>query len=296
MEELAPAALEASGAAVADALRDALDSAANAAEGLTDSSTSPGGNERGPVRGLPDCADHSNHPSSAPPTRPRGTVLRRLGNLIATRLRAEGWPDTAAPEAASCARPHRGRTATRPRSGQRSHLVHAERPCSPYSQATRAEHQPRTMRSGYSSIRPRHALARRRDDSVADVISMIGGVAENDANGRGAPLAECAARACSASHLFRPPGKHRTMLLRLSRSNGWLPFDGLSMCRCWVDDVGDALGEVVGGGSAESDGDDDGAVGVSEPDEPRPARMAVPVSWPSRGRPRRSAGSQRAGW
>ena len=81
MEELAEAALEASGQAVADALREALDGAPNAALGVTRFlDIAAGTGCRGTLPGLPDRADRTRITHHQPtPTRGRGAVLRPMG-------------------------------------------------------------------------------------------------------------------------------------------------------------------------------------------------------------------------
>jgi hypothetical protein len=65
----------------------------------------------------------------------------------------------------------------------------------------------------------------------------------------------------------------RTPVLRWSSGEGRHLFVGSVV----VDDLGDVVGEVFGGGSAEADGDDDGAVGPAQPDHPGV------VGWPTAG-------------
>ena len=117
MEELAEAALEASGAVVADALREALNAAPNAGEGVVRFLDIAWGAATGTVRRLPDRADRTRITHHQPPsTRRRGAVLRRTGSpdrraasrrRMARRLRLGGG--------IGGARPHRGRTAARSR-------------------------------------------------------------------------------------------------------------------------------------------------------------------------------------
>jgi TetR/AcrR family transcriptional repressor of lmrAB and yxaGH operons len=103
MEELAEAALEASGQAVADALRQALDGAPNAALGITrflDIAAGPVAG--GPCPGCPVAPTALESPIISP--RLRAAAARcfdQWETLIASRLRADGWPEESAVEAAS---------------------------------------------------------------------------------------------------------------------------------------------------------------------------------------------------
>ena len=128
MEALAEAALEASGAAVADALRNALDEAPNAGEGvLRFLDIAWGAGEQ--CAGCPIAPTALESPIISP--RLRAVAARCFDEqeaLISTRLRAEGWPDRSASEAASAALAIIEGTLLRGRvSGQRSHLAHAKR-------------------------------------------------------------------------------------------------------------------------------------------------------------------------
>jgi TetR/AcrR family transcriptional repressor of lmrAB and yxaGH operons len=103
MEELAEAALEASGRAVADALREALDGAPNAALGVIrflDFAAGPAGEEACP--GCPVAPTALQSPMISP--RLRETAARCFAEwegLIAARLRAAGWPEVSVAETAS---------------------------------------------------------------------------------------------------------------------------------------------------------------------------------------------------
>ena len=129
MEELAEAALEASGAVVADALREALNAAPNAGEGVVRFLDIAWGAATEQCAGCPIAPTALESPIISPRLR---AVAARCFNeqeaLIAARLRADGWPDRSASEAASAAHALiegallRGRV-----SGQRSHLAHAQR-------------------------------------------------------------------------------------------------------------------------------------------------------------------------
>jgi TetR/AcrR family transcriptional repressor of lmrAB and yxaGH operons len=105
MEELAEAALEASGQAVADALREALDEATNAALGLGRfldiAQESVAGDA---FAGCPVSPTALESPIISP--RLRSTAARcfdQWQSLIAARLRADGWPEDSGEEAASAA-------------------------------------------------------------------------------------------------------------------------------------------------------------------------------------------------
>jgi TetR/AcrR family transcriptional repressor of lmrAB and yxaGH operons len=130
MEELAEAALEASGAVVADALREALDAAPNAGEGVARFLDIAGGAATGDhCAGCPIAPTALESPIISP--RLRAVAARCFDDweaLIAARLRADGWPDGSAPEAASAALALiEGALLLARVSGQLSHLVHAKR-------------------------------------------------------------------------------------------------------------------------------------------------------------------------
>jgi TetR/AcrR family transcriptional regulator, lmrAB and yxaGH operons repressor len=103
MEELAEAALEASGQAVADALRQALDGAAGAALGVIRFLDIAAGPVVGGVcPGCPVAPTALESPIINP--RLRAAAARcfdQWEGLIAARLRADGWPEDLALEAAS---------------------------------------------------------------------------------------------------------------------------------------------------------------------------------------------------
>jgi TetR/AcrR family transcriptional regulator, lmrAB and yxaGH operons repressor len=129
MEALAEAALEASGAAVADALRQSLDAAPNAGEGVVRFLDIAWGAARKKCAGCPIAPTALESPIISP--RLRAVAARCFDEqeaAIASRLRADGWPDPSASEASSAALALiegallRGRV-----SGQRSHLAHAKR-------------------------------------------------------------------------------------------------------------------------------------------------------------------------
>ena len=130
MEELAEAALETSGAVVADALRGALDGAPNAGEGVVRFLDMAWGAATGEqCAGCPIAPTALESPIISPRLR---AVAARLFNkwegLIAERLHADGWPDRSAKEAASAALALiEGSLLLARVSGQRSHLVYAQR-------------------------------------------------------------------------------------------------------------------------------------------------------------------------
>jgi TetR/AcrR family transcriptional repressor of lmrAB and yxaGH operons len=105
MEELAETALEASGQAVADALRAALDDAPNAALGVTrflDVAAGPVGGEACP--GCPVAPTALESPIISPRLRAAAArCFEQWEGLIAARLRADGWPQDSVPETASAA-------------------------------------------------------------------------------------------------------------------------------------------------------------------------------------------------
>src|ERR1700722_6632421 len=130
MEELAEAALEASGRAVADALREALEGAPNTALGIVrflDIAEGPVKGERCP--GCPISPTALESPIISP--RLRATAARcfdRWEGLIAARLRADGWPEGSVAETASAALALiEGALILARVSGQVSHLANAQR-------------------------------------------------------------------------------------------------------------------------------------------------------------------------
>jgi TetR/AcrR family transcriptional repressor of lmrAB and yxaGH operons len=130
MEELAEAALEASGQAVADALCEALDGAPNAALGIArflDMAAGPVAGE--PCPGCPVAPTALESPIVSP--RLRATAARcfeQWEDLIATRLRVDGWHEDSVGEAASAALALiEGALLLARVSGQVSHLASAKR-------------------------------------------------------------------------------------------------------------------------------------------------------------------------
>ncbi len=130
MEALAEAALEASGQAVADALRGALDGSANAALGVIRFIEIA----EGPVAGAP-CAGCPIAPTAleSPIISPRLRVAAarcfdQWEGLIAARLRTDGWPEDSVVETASAALALiEGALLLARVSGQASHLANAKR-------------------------------------------------------------------------------------------------------------------------------------------------------------------------
>jgi TetR/AcrR family transcriptional repressor of lmrAB and yxaGH operons len=130
MQELAEAALEASGQAVADALRDALDGAPNAALGIVrflEIAEGPGGEEACP--GCPIAPTALESPIISP--RLRAAAARcfdQWEGLIAARLRADRWPEDSVADTASAALALiEGALLLARVSGRVSHLAHAKR-------------------------------------------------------------------------------------------------------------------------------------------------------------------------
>jgi TetR/AcrR family transcriptional repressor of lmrAB and yxaGH operons len=129
MEELAEASLEASGQAVADALRAALDGAPNTALGVIrflDVAEGPVGEEA--CLGCPIAPTALESPMISP--RLRAAAARcfdQWEGLIAARLQADGWPEDLAAEMASAALALiEGALLLARVSGQVSHLAHAK--------------------------------------------------------------------------------------------------------------------------------------------------------------------------
>jgi TetR/AcrR family transcriptional repressor of lmrAB and yxaGH operons len=130
MEELAEAALEASGQAVADALSQALDRAPNAALGVSrflDMAAGPVAGE--PCPGCPVAPTALESPIISP--RLRSAAARcfdQWEGLIAARLRSDGWPEDSVSEVASSALALiEGALLLARVSGRVSHLANAKR-------------------------------------------------------------------------------------------------------------------------------------------------------------------------
>ncbi len=130
MEELAEAALEASGQGVADALSEALDGAPTAALGVIRFlEVAEGPVTEGGCPGCPIAPTALESPIISP--RLRAAAARCFGqweDLIAARIRAEGWSEGAVAEKASAALALiEGALLLARVSGQTNHLAHAKR-------------------------------------------------------------------------------------------------------------------------------------------------------------------------
>jgi len=130
IQQLAEAALEASGQAVADVLREALDAAPYAALGVTrflDIAAGPDAEATCP--GCPIAPTALESPIISP--RLRAAAARcfdQWEGLIAARLRADGWPEDSVAETASAALALvEGALLLARVSGQVSHLANAKR-------------------------------------------------------------------------------------------------------------------------------------------------------------------------
>lgn len=130
MEELAAAALEASGFAVANALREALDSAPSTAAGIgrfLDVAARPAAGQECP--GCPIAPAALESPIISPRLRTvAAQCFDQWKDLIAARLRTDGWPERSVAEAASAALAIvEGALLLARVTGEVSHLVHAKR-------------------------------------------------------------------------------------------------------------------------------------------------------------------------
>jgi TetR/AcrR family transcriptional repressor of lmrAB and yxaGH operons len=130
MRELAEAALEASGHAVAEALREALDGAPDAAAGIArflDMAEDPGAEE--PCPGCPISPTALESPIISPNLRAAAVrCFDEWEGIIAARLRADGWPADSATETASAALALvEGALLLARVSGQVNHLANAKR-------------------------------------------------------------------------------------------------------------------------------------------------------------------------
>ena len=130
MEELAEAALEASGQMVAEALREVLEGAPGAAAGVCrflDLAQGPVAEADCP--GCPVAPTALESPSISP--RLRAVAARCFAqweSLIAARLRADGWPELSVPETASAVLALiEGALLLARVTGQLSHLANAKR-------------------------------------------------------------------------------------------------------------------------------------------------------------------------
>jgi TetR/AcrR family transcriptional repressor of lmrAB and yxaGH operons len=130
MEELAEAALEASGQAVADALSEALDAAPNAAVGVVRFLDIAQGSVAGDAcAGCPVSPTALESPIISPRLRSAAArCFERWEALITARFRADGWPEDSAAEAASAALALiEGALLLARVSGQATHLDNAKR-------------------------------------------------------------------------------------------------------------------------------------------------------------------------
>jgi TetR/AcrR family transcriptional repressor of lmrAB and yxaGH operons len=130
MEQLAEAALDASGQAVAAALRGALDGAPNAALGLAeflDIAAGPVGEDTCP--GCPIAPTALESPIISPRLRAAAArCFEQWEGLIAARLRADGWPEGSVGQTASAALALvEGALLLARVSGQVDHLANAKR-------------------------------------------------------------------------------------------------------------------------------------------------------------------------
>ena len=130
MQELAETALDASGQAVADALREALDGAPTAALGITrflEMAEGSGTEETCP--GCPIAPTALESPIISPRLRAvAAQCFDQWEGLIAARLRADGWPDDSVGETASAALALiEGALLLARVSGRVSHLANAKR-------------------------------------------------------------------------------------------------------------------------------------------------------------------------
>jgi TetR/AcrR family transcriptional regulator, lmrAB and yxaGH operons repressor len=130
MEEVAEAALEASGRVVADALREALDGVPNAGEGVVrflDAAQGAAIDEQ--CAGCPVAPTALESPIISP--RLRAVAARCFDQweaLIAARLRADGWPeDSLSTQASAALALIEGSLLLARVSGQASHLANAKR-------------------------------------------------------------------------------------------------------------------------------------------------------------------------
>ncbi len=130
MEELAEAALEASGQAVADALLEALDGAPDAALGVIRFLDVASGPDDGVTcLGCPIAPTALESPIISPRLRAAAArCFEQWEGLIAERLRADGWPEDSVAETASATLSLiEGALLLARASGHVSHLAHAKR-------------------------------------------------------------------------------------------------------------------------------------------------------------------------
>ena len=130
MEEVAEAALSASGAFVAEALREALHAAPSAGEGIVRFLDVVGGQTpEEQCAGCPIAPTALESPIISPHLRAAAArCFDEQEGLIAARLRADSWPDDSAQQAASATLALiEGALLLARVSGQPSHLAHAKR-------------------------------------------------------------------------------------------------------------------------------------------------------------------------
>ena len=132
MEDLAEAALESSGQAVAAALSEALDGAPDAASGVTRFLDIAQGSVAGTCAGCPVAPTALESPIISPRLRAAAArCFERWEGLIAARLRADGWPEGSLAETASALLALiEGALLLARVSGQVSHLANAKRAAS----------------------------------------------------------------------------------------------------------------------------------------------------------------------
>jgi TetR/AcrR family transcriptional repressor of lmrAB and yxaGH operons len=157
MEELAEAALGASGKAVADALAEALDGAPNTAVGIGRFLDTAAQSDNGKCAGCPIAPTALESPLIS--SRLRSAAARcfdQWEHLIAARLRADGWPEHSVGEAASSALSLvEGALLLARVSGDVNHLAHAKRSAASLLVAPRAKkQQARSTRQSGKPTRP----------------------------------------------------------------------------------------------------------------------------------------------
>jgi TetR/AcrR family transcriptional repressor of lmrAB and yxaGH operons len=145
MEELAQAALQTSGQAVADALSRVLDDAPNTGEGIAVFLDIVEVSADGICRGCP-IAPTALESSISPRLRTAATrCFNQWEELLAGRLRADGWPDDDIPQAASAALSLiEGALLLARVTGQISHLANAKQAARALFAAAPAQQVPST--------------------------------------------------------------------------------------------------------------------------------------------------------
>jgi TetR/AcrR family transcriptional repressor of lmrAB and yxaGH operons len=158
MEELAVAALEASGKAVADALSQALDAAPDTAEGLIAFLDTAAGPVTGaPCPGCPIAPTALESPILSPRLREAATrCFEQWEALIAARLRADGWPEDTTPQTASAALSLiEGALLLARVSGRLSHLANAKQATTALLAAPTERSRRRNPTAASADLRPR---------------------------------------------------------------------------------------------------------------------------------------------